>query len=68
MLKLPTHSGFHDLFLNYSTWIISSPAAVALLYHVMQLTWLKGSGFVKGSNLLAKPLPFKTGYITSRDS
>jgi hypothetical protein len=25
MLKLPTHSGFHDLF-NYSTWIISSPA------------------------------------------
>jgi hypothetical protein len=39
MLKLPTHSGFNDLFLNYSTWIISSPAAVALLYHVMQLTW-----------------------------
>jgi hypothetical protein len=25
--------------LYYSTWIISSPAAVALLYHVMQLTW-----------------------------
>jgi hypothetical protein len=52
MLKLPTHSGFHDLFLNYSTWIISFPAAVALLYHVMQLTWviyavLKGSGFDK---------------------
>ena len=39
MLKLPTLSGFHDLFLNYSTWIISSPAAVELLYHVMQLTW-----------------------------
>jgi hypothetical protein len=38
-LKFPTHSDFHDLFLNYSTWIISSPAAVALLYHVMQLTW-----------------------------
>jgi hypothetical protein len=34
MLKLPTHSGFHNLFLNYSTWIIPSPAAVALLYHV----------------------------------
>jgi hypothetical protein len=29
---------------------------------------LEGSGFAKGSNLLAKPLPFKTGYITSRDS
>jgi hypothetical protein len=39
MLKLPTHSGFHDLFLNYLTSIISSPAAVALLYHVMQF-WL----------------------------
>jgi hypothetical protein len=39
MLKLQTHSGFHDLFLNYSTWIISSLAAIALLYHVMQLTW-----------------------------
>jgi hypothetical protein len=38
-LALPTHSGIHDLFLNYSTWNISSPAAVALLYHVMQLTW-----------------------------
>jgi hypothetical protein len=24
--------------LHYSTWIISSPAAVALLYHVMQFT------------------------------
>jgi hypothetical protein len=39
MLKLPTHSGIYDLFLNYSTWNISSPVAVALLYHVMQLTW-----------------------------
>jgi hypothetical protein len=39
MIKLPTHSGLHDLFFNYSTWIVSSPAAVALLYHVMQLTW-----------------------------
>ena len=28
---------------------------------------LKGSGFVKRSNLLTKPLTFKTGYITSRD-
>ena len=28
---------------------------------------LKGSGFVKRSNLLTNPLPFKTGYITSRD-
>jgi hypothetical protein len=36
MLKLPTHSDFHDLFLNYSTWIIYFPVAVALLYHVMQ--------------------------------
>ena len=27
---------------------------------------LKGSGFVQ-PNLLTKPLPFKTGYITSRD-
>jgi hypothetical protein len=35
MFKLPTHSDFHDLFLNYSTCIISSPAAVALLYHVV---------------------------------
>jgi hypothetical protein len=36
MIKLPEHSGFHVSFLNYSTWNISSPAAVALLYHAMQ--------------------------------
>jgi hypothetical protein len=36
MLKLPTHAAFHDLFLNYSTWIISSPAAVALLYQHLE--------------------------------
>ena len=35
-------SMFMDTFLNsfYSTWIISSPAAVAPLYHVAQLTWV----------------------------
>ena len=27
------------LNLYYSTWIIFSPAVVALLYHAMQLTW-----------------------------
>ena len=32
---------FMDTILSfvYSTWIISSPVAVAPLYHVMQLTW-----------------------------
>jgi hypothetical protein len=41
MLKLPTHSGFHDLFFNYSTWIISSPAAVALEKHEYVYLWTK---------------------------
>ena len=31
------------------------------------IVYLKGSGFVKRFDLLTKPLPFKTGYITSRD-
>jgi hypothetical protein len=32
-------SVFMDTLKKNSTWIISSPATVAPLYHVMQLTW-----------------------------
>jgi hypothetical protein len=33
MLKLPTHAAFHDLFLNYSTWIIFPVDLMDLLFN-----------------------------------
>jgi hypothetical protein len=53
--------------LGVLTWI---GGYYTLLVSRFYISCFKGQWFVKNSgfvNLLTKPLPFKTGYITSRD-